>query len=172
MYHNVTDIWRNENPDKVTHTGGGGFTKTWFRSVLSCSSSQWDSLVHSSVRSVSGIASVQYLIPSSSHSSFLFICFPPALSFIPMIGEKNRAEHSEDNPKGLGGESWQMQTDEEGQRAMRRDRKEWEKKDIVFPLQHQQTKILILYKRRLKSCLNKEVVLETPLRSLSFAAPF
>lgn len=44
--------------------------------MFSCSSSQSYSLVHCSVLSVSVTASVQFLIPSSSYSLSLFICFP------------------------------------------------------------------------------------------------
>lgn len=68
--------------------------------MFSCSSSsQSYSLVHCSVLSVSVTASVLYLIPSSSYSLSLFICFPPSLSFITLM-KKRGGECSEDIPRG------------------------------------------------------------------------
>lgn len=68
--HTPTDIASKKK-------GGRKGQKTRYKSMFSCSSSQSYSLVHCSVLSVSVTASVQYLIPSSSYSLSLFICFSP-----------------------------------------------------------------------------------------------
>lgn len=87
--------------------------------MFSCSSSsQSYSLVHCSVLSVSVTASVLYLIPSSSYSLSLFICFPPSLSFITLM--KKRGENALKIFRGgsrVLAEA--MQRDEEGRRARR-----------------------------------------------------
>lgn len=73
--------------------------KIRFKSKLSYSSYQSYSLVHFALLSVSDIAPVQYLIPSSSHPLFLLVCFsPPSITL--MKKKKNRSEPSEESPRG------------------------------------------------------------------------
>lgn len=140
--------------------------------MFSCSSSsQSYSLVHCSVLSVSVTASVLYLIPSSSYSLSLFICFPPSLSFITLM--KKRGENALKIFRGgsrVLAEA--MQRDEEGWRARREGDSERQKIWSDVPLQCQQTRSspCVKKKRGLRATQNKGVMVKAALESSSFVA--
>lgn len=113
--------------------------------MSSCSCSRSYSLVHCSVLSVSVTASVQYLIPSSSYSLALFMCFPPSLSFI-NDGEKKWGRMLWRYSKGAD-ECWQRQKREMKRGKVRGGRDtQREKMRYDVPLQCQLKKICILLK--------------------------
>lgn len=114
-----------------------------------CSSFQSYSLVYCSVLSVSVTASVLYLIPSSSHSLALFICFPPP-SFITPKKKKKKKESTLKIFRGgrrvLAEAMWR---DEEGRcaRKGRKRRREGERIWYDVWLQCQQTDPRPVWKR-------------------------
>ena len=144
--------------------------------MFSCSSSsQSYSLVHCSVLSVSVTASVLYLIPSSSYSLSLFICFPPSLSFITLMKKtgENALKIFRGGSRVL---AEAMQRDEEGRRARRERDSERQKIWSDVPLQCQQTRSSPCVKKKkkkkrgLRATQNKGVMVKAVLESSSFVA--
>lgn len=123
--------------------------------MFSCSCSKSYSLVHCSVLSVSVTASVQYLIPSSSYSLSLFICFPPSLLFITLMKKKMR-ENALNIFRG-GRQVLAEAKKREMKRGKAREGRDTQREKMQYdvPLQCQLTKIFILCKRGLRATQNK-----------------
>lgn len=137
-----------------------------------CSSFQSYSLVYCSVLSVSVTASVLYLIPSSSHSLPLFICFPPPSFITPKKKKKKKRRVLWRYSEGAD-ECWQRRCGEmkrdgaqgKGEREGEREREY----DTMFGC-NANRQILVLCERDWRATQNKGVIVKATLQSWSFVA--